>query len=449
MRSLPLLLLLFLFVHTGSSPLRLFLSSMTQFQSIDTNRTSGSTNSDINYARRNSNNELTERSNNFFVEDADAFGRGRNGLMLGKDRELFHASIDLRRAWAKLTDRESWVSLFQRVVKALSHVSGADENQQIFKEIAIELLTDIRKNNPDASIKLFQGTLKQAENYARRMGRFIVVYIEDGSANINQDSRSWRSSEQFRKALSESTLGNLLNDHFVFFAGSSAHSPTNNIAKLLGYAKKDLPLFAILSPSYVEAPIRERERNRPIPEVIVTLRLSSSDIDSNKIARFLQRVLEVHGPLLLAKKRELDELLSVESQISSMSDNRRQSAALADEKLKYDKENARRRAILLRQLPPECPRDRDAFRVTISLKSSVLERRFLPSDTAYSILVWADAHAALNPNESELISMTKNQQQQYVIISEALHAGKATTLRDLGVTKETGFKIQGTTNTKK
>jgi hypothetical protein len=270
----------------------------------------------LNPSRPRSGNELAERNENFAVEDPEAFG-GKSGLLLGKDKELFHASIDLKRAWSKLTDRESWVSLFRRVVKALSHVSGADDSQLIFKEIAIELLCDIRKHNPEANIKLFQGTIKQAENFARRTGRFIVVYIEDSSAasisnNLNRETRSFKASEQFRKAFAENGLGSLLNDQFVFFAGSTNHSPTSNIVKLLGFAKKDLPLFAILTPAFVDMP-PSMEKKRLLPEIVVTLRLASLDIDHKKVQRFLQRVLEVHGPLLAAKKKDFDELLSAEN----------------------------------------------------------------------------------------------------------------------------------------
>lgn len=250
--------------------------------------------------------------------EVDTFNN--HGLLLGKDRELFHASIDLRKAWSKLMDKESWVSLFRSIVKALSHVSGAEDNQMVFKEIAIDMLCDIRKTSPEACVKLFQGTIKQAENYARRQGRFIVIYIEDASGAGNRESRSAKASEQFRRAFSDSYLGALLNDEFVFFAGSTAHSPTHNIAKLLGYSKKDLPVFAILTPAYVEVP--SMEKKRLLPEVVVTLRMSSSDIDSNKVTRFLQRVLEVHGPILAAKKREFDEILVSAETLASRAPSR-------------------------------------------------------------------------------------------------------------------------------
>lgn len=385
-------------------------------------------------SRKGGSKDLTERSSVLSINEAESYN-SHHGLLLGKDRELFHASIDLRRAWSKLMDKESWISVFRSLVNALSHVSGADDSQMIFKEIAIDMLCDIRKFNPEASIKLFQGTIKQAEIYARRQGRFIVVYIEDAGGAGNRESRSSKASEQFRRAFSDPYLGSILNDEFVFFAGSSAHLPTYNIAKLLGYAKKDLPLFAILTPAYVEVP--SLEKKRVLPEVVVTLRLSSLDIDCNKITRFLQRVLEVHGPILQGRKREHEAYLTtaVNLEKQSMTVARGQ-----QEQVAKTEEQAKRRSILLKQLPPEAPQsDLDAVVVTIRLRNGrVAARRFKPSDLAVSIKRWADATGMLGTgDESELV--TKNQQTNFVISDES--AGKRT-IKELGLTRDTVVSVQ-------
>ena len=373
--------------------------------------------------------ELAERSS--MDLEVDTFNN--HGLLLGKDRELFHASIDLRKAWSKLMDKESWVSLFRSIVKALSHVSGAEDNQLVFKEIAIDMLCDIRRSNPEASVKLFQGTIKQAENYARRQGRFIVIYIEDASGGTvgNRESRSAKASEQFRRAFSDSYLGALLNDEFVFFAGSTAHSPTHNIAKLLGYSKKDLPLFAILTPAYVEVP--SMEKKRLLPEVVVTLRMSSSDIDSNKITRFLQRVLEVHGPIIRAKKREFDEILiSAEALASIVPRGTLQDVNTAGEvQQPVSAAETRRRATLLRQLPSEPAYDSAGGTINVTLRmrnGSIATRRFRLLDPALSIPRWADASGVLSPGTV----LTTKIQQTIVVLSEETMGKK--TVKDAGLT---------------
>ena len=365
---------------------------------------------------------LTESRGEASLEDAS---HRVGGLLLGKDRELFHASIDLRQAWSKLTDGASWVALFQRIIKTLSHVSGAEDNQQIFKEIAIELTCAIRKANQDAHIKLFQGTIKQAELFARKTGRFIVVYIEDGSPSRG-DSRAAQTSEAFRKAFSENYLADLLNDKFVFYAGSTAHAPTNNMAKLLGYSKKDLPLFAILTPAYLDVPSIDKKRAGALPEIIVTLRLSSQDIDAAKVQKFLNRVIEVHGPVLVSKKREFDDLVAAEKQMATLESQKRE----ADERVKSD---TRRRALLLRQLPTEPVQG--GIKVTILLANGkMLERRFLPSEPALALVSWADAHAAFNPRDAELVA---KHNKGVVLRQSDLLRQPQTTLQEMGMVKDT------------
>ena len=334
------------------------------------------------------------------TDDSDSQIGGRN-LLLGKDRELFYTSIDLRRAWDKLTDRSSWISLFRRLVKVLS---GTEDDQLMFKEVAVDLMVAIRKVNPDARIKLFQGTMKQAEQFARKTGRFIVLYVEDGTPG----SRSTLMSEYFRKALSDNYLADAINDKFVFYAGSSAHSPTYNIAKLLGYTKRDLPLFAILTPTYVEGNRSGKKKN----DLAVALRFLSTDIDSSKILRFLLRVLEVHGPSLAAKKREFDELLET-STVSG--------------------DDARRRSLIFRQLPPEPPRHASgALTVSIVLSGEKkLERRFLSSEPALSVILWADANAAFNPKVADLRSTISG---KVVILRQSELVSKPTcSLADMGI----------------
>jgi len=378
-------------------------------------------------------NALTELNGANGVEDSDAINGQNRGLLLGKDREVFHASIDLRRAWSRLTDRSLWIELFQRVVKTISHVSGNDENQDLFKEIAIEMVFAIQKNNPDSRIKLFQGTLKQAEQFARRKGRFIVLYIEDGSPSLNQDSRSAQACDYFRKAFAENYLADVLNEKFVFFAGSSAHVPTNNIAKMLGYTRKDLPLFAILTPGYVDAPPRQSDKRRMLPEVIVTLRLPTQDIDGNKVQRFLQRVLEVHGPLLATKKREFDELLTAEQQISIMGKKLRD----VDDRVSNE---SRRRTALLRNLGPEPPRQNGTIKLSIHMKGKKIERRFFPNDPASSVITWADAHG-LTADLDEL-STRQSINGKIVVLRYSELVGKLTSLQDMGIIKDSTLMVQ-------
>mgnify|MGYP006078770095 CR=1 FL=1 len=254
----------------------------------------------------------SQRNSNYNMLETESYPRAEQGLLLGKDRELFHASIDLKRVWTTVVNKETWIDLFKKATKVFSHISGAGDSQAIFREVAIDMLYDIRKNHKDSSIKLFLGSIKQAEAYARRTGRFIVVYIEDnpGKGELR------KASEAYRKALSDPFLGKLLNDDFVFFAGTTKHLPTGKIGRLLSANKRaDYPLFAVLIPTYIEPAATEKKSI--LPEKLATLTLTALEVENRKIMRFLQRVQEIHGPTLHARQKEFEELLSAETQLNA------------------------------------------------------------------------------------------------------------------------------------
>jgi hypothetical protein len=174
----------------------------------------------------------------------------------------------------------------------------------LFKELAVEMLGDIRRRDRGSPLKLFKGTIKQAEAYARGKGTFIIVYIEESGRELRNPVTE--DSAVFRSALSDPELGKLLNDEFVFFAGSTRHNPTFRLARQLGpFKKKDFPLLVALAPSYVDVP----SKSANIPEKLAVFGVPSRDIDAKKIMQFLARVKKVHGPTLQAKQKEFLELL--------------------------------------------------------------------------------------------------------------------------------------------
>jgi len=390
---------------------------------------------------------VLDRRDNMQLDDPEAFARPE-GLLLGKDRELFHASIDLKKVWNKATNKETWLSLFQRMIKTLSQITGADDHQLVFKEIAIEMLCDIRKHNKDSTIKLFQGTIKQAETYARRLGRFIVVYVEEESggpgasmSSIDREGgisqRISKGSLQYRLAFADPTLGNMLNDNFVFFAGSTRHSPTYKMAKLLGARKGEYPMLAILSPAYVEPP---GEKKRVLPEMLATLRLAPSETNAAKVTKFLQRVLDVHLPLLNARKKEYEDLLLAETNLAEMSEIKR----ISDEAIQVEN---RRKQALLRLLPTE-PLVDSRNVVLVSLKNSLtgktLERRFSQDVPAATIVRWADAEGFVSPGGRESLFELKCSQAPLIFNNE--NAKK--TLKDLGIKQELSVVCSRSTSSK-
>ena len=68
-------------------------------------------------------------------------------------------------------------------------------------------------------------------------------------------------------------------------------------------------------PTYIEP--ASSEKKALLPERLATLTLAPLEVDNRKIARFLQRVQEVHGPTLHARQKEFEELLSAETQLNA------------------------------------------------------------------------------------------------------------------------------------
>ena len=228
----------------------------------------------------------------------------KSEMELGKDKELFHFTLDFVRVWDVISRKSTWRSIGRKMMKTLARVTGRDDYNVLFKELAVEMLGDIRRQDRGSPLKLFKGTIKQAEAYARGKGTFIIVYIEE--AGREQRSAVPEDSAVFRRALSDPELGKLLNDEFVFFAGSTRHNPTFRLARQLGpFKKKDFPLLVALAPSYVDMP----SKSAGVPEKLAVFGVPSRDVDAKKIMQFLARVKKLHGPALQAKQKEFLELL--------------------------------------------------------------------------------------------------------------------------------------------
>ena len=137
----------------------------------------------------------------------DASKRPDRELVLGKDRELVHFSVDLKWVWGKLTDKLTYINFMRSSWRGIRDLLGVVDSGKEFKEIAIGILQHIRSINSESPLRLFQGDVKLAEWLSMTTGRFILVYIEEG----NTKSPSI-SSVQYRYALSDSVLGKYIND---------------------------------------------------------------------------------------------------------------------------------------------------------------------------------------------------------------------------------------------
>lgn len=145
-------------------------------------------------------------------KDDDSANRPDKELILGKDRELVHFSVDLKWVWAKLTDKSTYIDFMRSSWRGVRDLAGVVDSEKEFKVIAIEILRDIRSTNSGSCIKLFQGNMKLAEWLATNTGRFILIYVEDG--NVKSPSPT---SVKYRHSLGDSLLGKFINDEVYSF----------------------------------------------------------------------------------------------------------------------------------------------------------------------------------------------------------------------------------------
>ena len=224
-------------------------------------------------------------------------------LVLGKDRELVHFSVDLKWVWSKMTNKLTYIDFMRSSWKGIRYLAGLEDSDKLFKEIAVDMLQHIRSINDESSLKLFQGNIKLAEWLSMNTGRLILIYIEDGSAKSPTSN-----SIQYRIALSDSLLGKFINQEvhtcmtslsssmsrsplinplsiltvlqFIFYAGTTQHKLTRQMSSSL-LSDKEYPLLAVLAP-------RSNAKDSA-PQLLAVQRLAPDDITVANVSEFLQR----------------------------------------------------------------------------------------------------------------------------------------------------------------
>jgi hypothetical protein len=78
---------------------------------------------------------------------------GQSDFTFGKDRELFHASIDLKWLYFTLTNKKTWIRIAENIVDRISKYDGTYDFETKYKEAAIDLIIEIRKYNQNSRLK--------------------------------------------------------------------------------------------------------------------------------------------------------------------------------------------------------------------------------------------------------------------------------------------------------
>jgi hypothetical protein len=79
--------------------------------------------------------------------------RERRDFVLGKDTELFHASVDLNWLSRTLTDKTTWSSWYRSIVHRLKRLSGDYNNEYTYQNVALDLMSEVRALNPSSPLR--------------------------------------------------------------------------------------------------------------------------------------------------------------------------------------------------------------------------------------------------------------------------------------------------------
>ena len=71
----------------------------------------------------------------------------------GKDRELFHASIDLKWLFQSITEKKTWSSMLSSIFHKIKRLSRDYDNQYTYKSIATDILSECRQFNKNSPLR--------------------------------------------------------------------------------------------------------------------------------------------------------------------------------------------------------------------------------------------------------------------------------------------------------
>ena len=78
----------------------------------------------------------------------------RAEFVFGKDRELFHASIDLKWLFGTISSKSTWIALFVSVMENMKRFNRDYDSLVKYREIASEILLKFRYHNRDTELRL-------------------------------------------------------------------------------------------------------------------------------------------------------------------------------------------------------------------------------------------------------------------------------------------------------
>jgi hypothetical protein len=90
------------------------------------------------------------------AETARGMSVERPEFVIGKDREVFHASVDLNWLFRKAVDPVTWHSILGKFAVCLKRLNADYDNAFTFREVATQLMCEFRECDPQSPLRCAQ-----------------------------------------------------------------------------------------------------------------------------------------------------------------------------------------------------------------------------------------------------------------------------------------------------
>ncbi|RYY87741.1 hypothetical protein EON63_03550 [archaeon] len=143
-------------------------------------------------------------------------------IVIGKESELLHFSLDLKWLYKGLTNPSSWRALGHSIIVSLKRLHPGFDNEVTYKENALQRLTDLARFNSNLDLRVFGRSLSRAAEVARQQDKLVLVCIEEGEEGLVASSDTLQmhmalASDNCSKMLNENVRLPALNAAFCFW----------------------------------------------------------------------------------------------------------------------------------------------------------------------------------------------------------------------------------------
>jgi len=87
--------------------------------------------------------------------ESDQGGGFKSEFIVGKDREIFHASIDLKWLYEKITDKSLWKGFFRSIAESVKTFDPSYKIESDFRKSAVLYATNIKSQRANSTLRYF------------------------------------------------------------------------------------------------------------------------------------------------------------------------------------------------------------------------------------------------------------------------------------------------------